>query len=145
MYRNISDDCPVDHVGVVVSVNDEEQLLGQCLEALCVAAHRVAVPVTVSRRSSKSEKSVRRARAAGMTELLRRHHRAGTWLATTDGDSTVPPHWLTTQVRLAEAGARVIAGTVTVADWKGRSDMVRVRPAYSANASALRIIRDGFR
>jgi len=39
MYHNISDDCPVDHVGVVVPVNDEEQLLGQCLEALCVAGH----------------------------------------------------------------------------------------------------------
>lgn len=99
MYRNISDDCPVDRVGVVVPLNDEEQLLGQCLEALCVA---------------------------GMTELLRRHHRAGTWLATTDGDSTVPPHWLTTQVRLAVAGARVIAGTVTVADWKSRSDFMGV-------------------
>jgi hypothetical protein len=140
---------PVDRIGVVVPVHDEEQLLARCLEALCVAAHRVAVPVTVLvvldactdgsvavaaeffdrgvQAIVVDEKSVGRARAAGVTELLRRHGRSGTWLATTDGDSTVPAHWLTAQVRHASAGARVIAGTVTIADWEDRSDVVRAR------------------
>jgi hypothetical protein len=90
---------PVDRIGVVVPVHDEEQLLARCLEALCVAAHRVAVPVTV------------------LVVLD----------ACTDGDSTVPAHWLTAQVRPASAGARVTAGTVTIADWEDRSDVVRAR------------------
>jgi glycosyltransferase involved in cell wall biosynthesis len=139
----------VDRIGVVVPVNDEEQLLAQCLEALLVAACHVAVPVTVivvldacTDRSAAvvtgffdrgveaivvDEKSVGGARAAGMSELLRRHGRSGTWLATTDGDSTVPPHWLTAQLRHAKAGGRVVAGTVAVEDWEDRSDFVRAR------------------
>ncbi|BCW49911.1 glycosyl transferase [Arthrobacter sp. StoSoilB13] len=37
---------------------------------------------------------------------------AGTWLATTDADSTVPGHWLVRQVELANAGADAILGSV---------------------------------
>jgi hypothetical protein len=33
-YRNISDDCPVDHVGVAAPVNDEEQLLASALRII---------------------------------------------------------------------------------------------------------------
>ncbi|WP_420179000.1 glycosyltransferase [Paenarthrobacter sp. TA1.8] len=36
----------------------------------------------------------------------------GIWLATTDADSTVPQHWLTRQVELANAGADAILGSV---------------------------------
>ncbi|WP_442543031.1 glycosyltransferase [Arthrobacter sp. KN11-1C] len=34
------------------------------------------------------------------------------WLANTDADSVVPPHWLCGQVELAEAGADAVLGTV---------------------------------
>jgi len=62
-----------------------------------------------------------------MTELLARHGASGTWLATTDGDSVVPERWLAAHLRHAEAGARVVAGTVAVQDWEDRSSAVRDR------------------
>lgn len=34
------------------------------------------------------------------------------WLATTDADSAVPPHWLTAQLALARNGAELVLGTV---------------------------------
>lgn len=37
---------------------------------------------------------------------------ASIWLATTDADSAVPPHWLTRQVELAIMGADAILGSV---------------------------------
>ncbi|VXC57151.1 Glycosyl transferase [Arthrobacter sp. 9V] len=40
------------------------------------------------------------------------HDAATTWLATTDADSTVPRHWLTRQVELANAGADALLGSV---------------------------------
>lgn len=60
------------------------------------------------------------ARAAGMTELLRLMSGpdpAAVWLATTDADTVVPPHWLRRQVSHADQGWNVVLGTVTVADW----------------------------
>lgn len=137
----------IDRIGVVVPVHDEEDGLRQCLVALATAASRVAVPVTVvvvlDACSDGSESvvahfpdsrvrailvdanSVGCARAAGMSELLRRGGESGTWLATTDGDSRVPPNWFVAQLRHAAAGARVIAGTVTVEYWGDRSAAVR--------------------
>ena len=52
---------------------------------------------------------------------------SGIWLATTDGDSVVPRNWLASQLRHAEAGARVVVGTVVVKDWEDRSVAVRDR------------------
>jgi hypothetical protein len=113
-----------------------------------VAATRVAVPVTVIVvldactdnsaavvRAAQTgveaivvdANSVGCARAAGMAELLRRDGQSGTWLATTDGDSVVPPNWLGSQLRHADAGARVVIGTVVVKDWEDRSAAVRDR------------------
>lgn len=37
---------------------------------------------------------------------------AGTWIATTDADSAVPPNWLVTQLALARNGAELVLGTV---------------------------------
>ncbi|WP_406830989.1 glycosyltransferase [Pedococcus sp. KACC 23699] len=67
------------------------------------------------------------ARAAGVDHALGRGH-AGTnprgrlhgevvdlgavWVASTDADSVVPPHWLTAQVDLAEGGHDLVLGTV---------------------------------
>lgn len=60
------------------------------------------------------------ARAAGARELLRlagagpaaSAGRAGTWLASTDADSVVPPGWMLAQVEAAEAGTDAWVGTV---------------------------------
>ena len=45
-------------------------------------------------------------------ECLGANGTEGSWLATTDADSTVPQHWLTRQVELANAGADAILGSV---------------------------------
>jgi Glycosyl transferase family 2 len=143
-------------IGVVVPVHDEEQALPRCLDGLEVAISGVAVPVTVivlldachdgsaavvngfCGRGVEAivvqARSVGVARAAGMAEVLAHHGELGTWLATTDGDSVVPPHWLVAQLRHASAGARVVAGTVAVAEWGDRSPAVRdrARRAYRA-------------
>lgn len=37
---------------------------------------------------------------------------ARTWVANTDADSVVPPHWLSTQVALAESGIGLVIGAV---------------------------------
>ena len=152
----------IDRIGVVVPVNNEQDTLLQCLDALDVAACRVTVPVTVvvvldactdnsaavagGFRAPGTETvvvdahCVGFARAAGMTRVLRRYGRSGTWLATTDGDSVVPPNWLTAQLRHAEAGARVVAGTVTVEDWGDRSRTVAERACKDYRATAHRHI-----
>ena len=52
---------------------------------------------------------------------------ATTWLATTDGDSQVPPGWLTGMTALAAAGADLVVGTVVVDDWAGHAPAVRER------------------
>jgi glycosyltransferase involved in cell wall biosynthesis len=139
----------IDRIGVVVPVNNEDHALRECLDALDEAASRVAVPVTVivvldsctddsaavvdGFRGDRVESiaveanNVGAARAAGMATMLHRHPAPGTWLATTDGDSIVPRHWLAAQVRHAAAGARVVAGTVTVEDWVERSSSLRER------------------
>ena len=49
------------------------------------------------------------------------------WLATTDGDSQVPPDWLTGMVALADLGADVVVGTVAVDDWDEHQPVVRER------------------
>lgn len=139
----------IDRIGVVIPVHNEELALAACLDAVGVAASRVAVPATVivvldsctddsaAVVDGFSEGDVEAltveancvgiARAAGMPLLLRRHGQVGTWLATSDGDSMVPKNWLSGQLRHAGAGARVVAGTVTVEDWSDRNNAVRGR------------------
>jgi glycosyltransferase involved in cell wall biosynthesis len=136
---------------VVVPVNDEEESLADCLTAIGVASVRIEVPVEVvivldactDRSAAIADafsnqgvdaiavdgRSVGSARAAGMTEVLRRHGREGLWLATTDGDTLVPPDWLAAQLRHRHAGAQMVAGTVAVEDWGDRSDEVRLQAA----------------
>ncbi len=77
------------------------------------------------------------ARAHGVLRALARARRAGVvpaqlWLAGTDADSIVPPHWLSTQVEFAEAGTDAVIGSVEprdVADrlvlrrWHDRHDL----------------------
>ena len=142
----------VTRLAVVVPVNDEEELLPRCLAALDAAVARMrderpAVRVEVvlvlddctdgsaslARSSPYTvlETGYRRvgaARAAGVeaaTEKIGRGRPARLWIASTDADSAVPPHWLTHQVALAEAGADLVIGTV-------RPDFDDLSPAQQA-------------
>jgi hypothetical protein len=67
------------------------------------------------------------ARRAGCAAVLTAAARSGIrpaslWLATTDADSRVPEHWLSTQLARHDAGADLWSGTVTVDDWTGRRE-----------------------
>ena len=149
-------DARVDRIGIVVPVHNEQDTLRECLRALDTAVDQVAVPVTIIvvldactdgsaeaahrfpsarvRTIAIDAQCVGAARAVGMTELLLRLGQRGTWLATTDADSVVPPHWLSAQLRHAAAGAQLVAGTVAVADWQDPSGTLaeRARREYVA-------------
>lgn len=68
---------------------------------------------------------------------------ARTWLASSDADTVVPPHWLTTQFAAAHAGADVLVGTVEPdehlpaaerAAWLARHDLGEDHPhVHGAN------------
>jgi glycosyltransferase involved in cell wall biosynthesis len=59
--------------------------------------------------------SVGVARSAGIEHALAREDVPANllWIANTDADSAVPPQWLVEQVRLADAGADVVVGSVS--------------------------------
>ncbi|GAB3119160.1 glycosyltransferase family 2 protein [Glaciibacter psychrotolerans] len=131
---------PIDAILVVVPVQNEEQLLRRCLEALGVAVTRVStlpsgtlevdvVLVLDSCDDGSAEiarlspfhvitigaRSVGAARSAGIDAGLRRLSQSDSrrvWLANTDADSAVPPHWLSHQLALAESGVQLMIGTV---------------------------------
>jgi glycosyltransferase involved in cell wall biosynthesis len=148
----------IDRIGVVVPVHNEQDTLPRCLHGLAVATCAAPVPVTTVlildactdssaavagsfampglQTISVAARCVGSARAAGMSALLRQLGRSGTWLATTDADSVVPPNWLSAQSCHAKVGARVVAGTISVTDWEGRSSALaeRAERDYRANA-----------
>jgi len=80
------------------------------------------------------EGNVGAARAAGVRDALRRAPTdpGRTWLASTDADSTVPERWILEHVRLADAGADVVVGTV-------RPDPVDLTPTQLAGWRATRV------
>lgn len=120
-------------IGVVVPANDEEALIGRCLDALKAAArhpdlHGEPVEIVVvldacrdaTRRIAESRgaacvaveaRNVGVARAAGASALIARGAR---WLAFTDADSAVAPDWLARQV---ETVADAVCGVVCIDDW----------------------------
>lgn len=125
-------------VAVVVPARDEELVLPACLEALDVARqelrrHRPELSVTVLvvldrcldgsaslvaqhprvESLAVSAGCVGMARAAGASHVLAREDSLEQlWLASTDADSVVPPHWLVAQVEIAESGRDLVLGTV---------------------------------
>lgn len=131
----------IEAVAIVVPAHNEETLLPACLRALRHAAGPLSVPthlrvvadactdqtVAAARAGGAQVTSIRArsvgaARAAGMAEALRLTaglDPASVWLATTDADTVVPPHWLRHQLRYASQGWDVVLGTVSVADWDG--------------------------
>jgi glycosyltransferase involved in cell wall biosynthesis len=142
-------------IGIVLPAKDEQRSIGACLVSIAEAAAHVQQSVTVlavldncsdgsvdvvRRFASKTAHlevdyleieadSVGYARWVGMATLISRLGACGTWLATTDSDSTVPPQWLSTQLRHAASGAEVVLGTVTVDDWRDRSSGLQARAA----------------
>lgn len=133
------------HVVVAVPARDEEALLGGCLAAIDLAVlhlHRQAPgigchtvltldgcrdgsaavaarhPVTVV---TGDGVGVGAAREAAVRTGLAAAVAAGVglddiWIGCTDADSQVPPHWLSSQLTLAAAGADLVLGTVEPAD-----------------------------
>lgn len=121
-------------IAVVVPAHNEARRLGRCLKALSVAAamaegegHSVQILVVLDRCSDGTAAVATRhgvatlavdagnvgmARRAGAQWMLERGAR---WLACTDADSQVPPHWLVSQLA---CGADAVCGTVHVAHWQ---------------------------
>jgi glycosyltransferase involved in cell wall biosynthesis len=132
----------IEAVSFVVPAHDEEDLLPGCLAALRRAARRSgARPVhTLVVADACRDRTAQRARAAGAVVAEIEARRVGSaratgfaaalrlargtdpsrvWLATTDADTLVPPHWLARQISYAEAGWDAVLGTVTISDWSG--------------------------
>lgn len=135
----------IDEVVVVVPVRDEQQLLPVCLDALRRCAERVRVPVRIRVvLDACTDRSALVAAAAGVEVIAVGARNVGaaraagfatasvgggarTWFATTDADSRVDRGWLDRQLRYAAAGAEIVAGVVTVADWGHYAPQVRAR------------------
>lgn len=137
------------HVAVVVPARDEVELLPRCLASVVAAAERVPVPAAVhivvvadrcvddteavaaTTLASASASIIRArsdsvggARQVGVDAALRVWPPARTrrlWIAMTDADSVVPPHWLCYQLRAAARGWDAVAGAIAVTDWGDRS------------------------
>lgn len=126
-------------VAVVVPVHDEAELLDRCLAAICAAmaharrTHPTVVVATVVVLDACSDESELIARSHPVSVQRIDARRVGTarrvgvdvalaelgdpppprtWISTTDGDSAVPPTWISHQLDLAAAGADVVLGTV---------------------------------
>jgi glycosyltransferase involved in cell wall biosynthesis len=151
---------PVLRIGICVPARNEADSIIGCVQALARAATlvdcRVLAVIVADRCTDDTAElarqaasasglptqvlsvqagSVGAARAVGMSTLISRLGVAGSWLATTDADSRVPPDWLTGQLRYARAGAELVVGTVDVSDWSAHSAQLR---AYVAAEYARR-------
>lgn len=67
------------------------------------AARAVGVDVALAAAMAAETGSTVEARTPGLDQV---------WVASTDADSAVPVHWVSSQVALADAGADVVVGTV---------------------------------
>ena len=134
-------------IGIVVPANDEEALIGRCLDALKIAAahpglasERVDILVVLDDCRDRTLDIVRDrdvdhlaidarnvgvGRSAGAAALIERGAR---WLAFTDADSIVAPDWL---LRQLESAADAVCGVVAVDDWSEHS--AEARASYEAS------------
>ncbi len=153
----------ITSVHVVVPAHDEACLLGRQLVAVEGAVRRahdrrphlaVSVTVVLDSCSDGSDAVVARfpsvdavmaqvacvgaARRIGVEEARRAHPTApaSTWVACTDADSEVPTHWLDLQLELADAGSRLVLGTV----WPDARDL---EPGRLARWWSRHHLRDG--
>jgi len=147
----------LSRIGVVVPVHNEEVLVGRCLSGIAEAVARSPLPVSVTvvldRCTDQTERianefggieleivhsrrpGVGAARSAGVQALLESNGPGQLWLATTDADSVVPPHWLVAQLAHAHDGADVVVGTVAVDDWS--EQLPAVQTHYLAGYRAI--------
>ncbi|MGV8884951.1 MAG: glycosyltransferase [Microbacteriaceae bacterium] len=127
----------LSHIAVVIPARNEHELIRRCLESITVAVAAVSdqpvtVSVTVVADACTDETvavarefsgvhvieinacNVGVARAVGVQHALRAANIAASdiWLANTDADSMVPPHWLVEQAALALRGVELVIGTV---------------------------------
>jgi len=125
----------VTDVAIVVPARNEQDNLGACLAALraagAVAEASAGVRVhTVVVLDRCTDRTAEVAAAAGVPVVRSRHGRVGSarrlgvaalldgrdagpwWIASTDADSLVPRHWLTSQLELAAVGVDLVLGTV---------------------------------
>ncbi|WP_216659035.1 glycosyltransferase [Nocardioides sp. zg-1230] len=130
----------LDAVAVVVPARDEEALLPACLDSVATAvtavhaAHplvrtRVVVVLDACRDGSAEVVAARddvealstdagcvgvaRSRGVHAAAAWSRAIGSGSlWVASTDADSVVPPHWLTAQLARAADGLALVVGTV---------------------------------
>jgi glycosyltransferase involved in cell wall biosynthesis len=131
-------------IGIVVPAHNEEAVIGEALDALCLAAAHPGLggeavelllvldscdDATGAIAAAKGipthcveARNVGQARAAGASRLLDRGAR---WLAFTDADTIVSPEWL---VRQLELGADAVCGSIGVDDWS----------AHGVHAAAIR-------
>ena len=155
----------IEAVGVVVPANDEEQLIGPCIAALEQARAHVAQRVetylvvvldacvdgtrTAAERAlrgphcvlSAAFANVGKARAYGAAQVLRhfaQRDASCVWLATTDADSRVEPHWLADHLEVANAGAHGLAGAIDIDDWHGYTSkqIAAFRAFYAAHSAS---------
>ncbi|GAA4100191.1 glycosyltransferase [Streptomyces hundungensis] len=128
----------IQAVAVVIPACDEEALLPSALRAVRTAgAHpdlgpvRLAIVVVADSCSDHTARVAREAGATVVTVSCRNPGRARSagvarallelgaptvpaWIATTDADSEVPPHWLTHQLARAAEGWEAVVGTVSL-------------------------------
>jgi glycosyltransferase involved in cell wall biosynthesis len=121
----------LNRIAVLVPAHNEQTLIPACLAA-AGAVPVVAVELIVAGDACTDDtariaaragahvvrvnaRNVGAARAAAAAVALR-HGPHGLWLATTDADSRVSVRWL--HQHRARRGAQVIAGSVTVDDWR---------------------------
>jgi hypothetical protein len=131
-------------VVIVIPAANEETLIGSCLDAMAAARSHtrchagypldIRTVVVLDSCTDATETATRdhrdvetvtcsvgrvgAARALGVRHLLARSTTAltDTWIANTDADSRVPPHWLTHMVSEADRGAHLVLGTVLPGD-----------------------------
>lgn len=138
-------------IAVIIPAHNEARRLGHCLKAVEVAVreaeqagHEVRTLVVLDRCTDGSAAIARRlgaetleveagnvgqARRAGAAWMLEQGAR---WLACTDADSRVPPHWLLWQL---ECEAEAVCGTVHIERWQPWQDASlreRYRRGYQA-------------
>ena len=154
-------------IAVVVPARNEEELLAACLDSVSVAEAELArvrpdvvcevmvvldrctdgtADVAIGRRArvvSSRHGRVGAARALGVRTALDGHRPDEVWIANTDADSVVPPHWLVRQAELAEDGHDLVTGTVEpgptgdpvlLAQWHARHRLADDHPyVHAAN------------
>jgi glycosyltransferase involved in cell wall biosynthesis len=132
-------------LGVVVPAHDEEQHIGDCLQALRMATRcpqlngeKVLIVVALDACTDQTERIARSwgaativvdARNVGIARARGAKHAldAGArWLAFTDADSIVAPDWLSAQ--LAQR-SDAVCGTIEVRDWGSYGESMRLHHA----------------